>query len=483
MRRRLWQFVLPCLAWMSAAAPALAADVPAPSSAEGLAFFERKIRPVLVEHCYKCHSAEAEKPKGGLLLDHRQGLLNGGSSKQPAVVPHEPDKSLLIRAIRHEDEELQMPPKEKLSDQQIADFVTWIKMGAPDPRTGTVVRPPTKAEEHWSFVPPKMPAVPQVKASQWAKTDIDRFILAQLESKNLSPAGPADRLTLIRRATFDLTGLPPTPEEVEAFLNDKSPTAFEKVVDRLLASPHYGERWGRHWLDVVRFGETQGFERNRIRENAWRYRDWVIDAFNRDLPYDEFVRLQIAGDVLRPGDLDALVATGYHVIGTWDQVAHFEGQPSMQKLAREDALEDLVATAGQAFLGLTINCARCHNHKFDPVSRREYYQFAALLAGVNQEKTERRVEGASHDAARAAAARAKRDAVVKELAALEAELRAKYADGAAGGIEGLRAVYRFDEGKSADAPSDTSGVGAPLELRKAGAPRWSTAEPPHKLVK
>ena len=217
-----------------------------------------------------------------------------------------------------------------------------------------------------------------------------------MESKGLKPAVEADRRTLIRRLYFDLIGLPPEPR---TRLRGSSPirneSAYEKLVDRLLDSPHYGERWARHWLDVVRFGESQGFERNRIRENAWRYRDWVIDAFNCDLPYDEFVRLQIAGDVLHPNDLDSLIATGYHVCGTWDQVAHNEGSAEMKKATRWDEIEDLVGTLGQTFLGLSIQCARCHDHKFDPISQKEYYQVAALLGGVNQEEKERRKHQAS----------------------------------------------------------------------------------------
>jgi hypothetical protein len=233
------------------------------------------------------------------------------------------------------------------------------------------------------------PKPPAVRDGAWIRNEIDGFILARLEVNDLRPAPEADPRTLIRRLSFDLTGLPPDPEDVERFLADPDDRSYENLVDRLLASPRYGERWARHWLDVVRFGESQGFERNHVRENAWRYRDWVIQAFNDDLPYDEFVRQQIAGDVLRPGDLDALIATGYHVCGTWDQVAHLEGSAEMQKASRHDEMEDLVGTLGQAFLGLTVNCARCHDHKFDPIAQREYYQFAALLGGVTQEKEER----------------------------------------------------------------------------------------------
>jgi hypothetical protein len=244
-------------------------------------------------------------------------------------------------------------------------------------------------DDWWSLQPVRDTSPPAVADAGWSRNDLDRFVLARLEERGLRPSPEADRRTLIRRLCFDLTGLPPAPDEIEQFVADRDALAYEHLMERLLASPHYGERWARHWLDIVRFGESQGFEYNHVRENAWRYRDWVIQAFNRDLPYDEFVRQQIAGDVLRPNDLDALIATGYHVCGTWDQVAHTEGSGEMQRSARFDQLEDLVGTLGQTFLGLTIHCARCHDHKFDPISQKEYYQVAALLAGVSQQKEER----------------------------------------------------------------------------------------------
>ncbi len=348
---------------------------------------------------------------------------------------------------------------------------------------GTAAKP--EAAAHWAFRPPSMPAVPAVKRSDWPRTDVDRFVLATLEAKGLSPAPPADPLTLIRRATFDVTGLPPTPEEVEAFLNDSAPDAYEKLVDRLLASPHYGERWGRHWLDVVRFGESQGFERNRIRDNAWRYRDWVIGAFNRDLPYDEFVRHQIAGDVLHPSDPDAVIATGYHVVGSWDQVAHLEGSGAMKAVARADALEDLVATMGQAYLGLTINCARCHDHKFDPVARKEYYQVAALLAGVTQAEKERENVALSRDPKREATVRAELNSVSEALANVEAKIRKSpggESAASADAIDGVEAVYRIDDEKAVTI-ADASGAAGGVELRVGAKPRWASAEPPLTFVR
>jgi hypothetical protein len=277
----------------------------------------------------------------------------------------------------------------------------------------------------WALQPVERPDPPTVQNEAWITNDIDRFVLARLEEKRLEPSVPANRRTLIRRLSFDLIGLPPEPETVDQFLEDESPQAYERLVDELLSSPHHGERWARHWLDVVRFGETQGYERNHIRDNAWRYRDWVIDAFNRDLPYDDFVRHQIAGDALLPGNFDALMATGYHVCGTWDQVAHLEGSASMKKSAREDTIEDLVATLGQTFLGLTVNCARCHEHKFDPISQKEYYQVAALIGGVAQQPGERQNIVVSNDPKRETELRSLLEILRPRLSALEERLGLK----------------------------------------------------------
>ena len=269
-------------------------------------FFEAKIRPVLVTHCGKCHASTAQKLRGGLRLDSREGLRSGGDSG-PAIVPGQPDESLLLRAIRYRDEDLQMPPKGKLPDAVVADFEAWIRIGAPDPRTGPAPapagRPSTdlaKAREFWSFRPPKKSSPPSVKRTEWPRGDIDRFLLAALEARGLAPVADAGRPRLLRRVTFDLSGLPPTPEELDAFLADDSPDAFAKVVDRLLASPRFGERWGRHWLDVARYAESSG-KTNFSYPQAWRYRDWAIASFNADKPYDRFVREQIAGDLLPAG--------------------------------------------------------------------------------------------------------------------------------------------------------------------------------------
>ena len=291
-----------------------------------LEFFEKSIRPVLASKCYKCHSAESEKVKGGLLLDTREGIRRGGDSGH-AVVPGHLSESLLLKAIRYTDDDLKMPPAKnggKLPDSVIADFEKWIQMGAPDPREGAakVVRKEmdfNKAREFWSFQPPQAAPAPKVADVAWPRTDIDRFILAAAEAKGVQPVADAERRTLIRRVSFDLVGLPPAPGEVEVFVNDRSPQAFELVVDRLLASPQFGERWGRHWLDVARYAESTGKERNFAFPDAWRYRDYVIASFNRDKPCDQFIREQIAGDLLPSKGAaernEHLIATGFLAIG------------------------------------------------------------------------------------------------------------------------------------------------------------------------
>jgi hypothetical protein len=281
-------------------APWLAAQ----QSPENTEFFEKKIRPVLVERCYGCHGPAVNPPKAGLRLDSAEGWRKGGE-RGPEITPGDPESSRLIQAIRYQNPDLQMPPTGRLALEQIADFEAWVKMGAPDPRTnasgatassGKRAINLAQARRHWAFQQPKERPVPAVRQESWVRTPVDRFILAKLEEKNVQPAPPADRATLIRRVTFDLIGLPPTPEEVDAFVQDSSPDAYRKVVERLLASPHYGERWARHWLDLVRYAETDGHEFDVDKPYAWRYRDYVIRAFNDDLPYKQFVTEQIAGD-------------------------------------------------------------------------------------------------------------------------------------------------------------------------------------------
>jgi len=346
-------------------------------SREHLDFFERKIRPVLAERCYECHSAANNKRKGGLVLDSRSGLLQGGDNG-PALTPGDPAKSRLIEAVRYQNRELQMPPKSPLSPEQVRDLEQWVKLGAPDPRsesaqTAGAKRIPTIEEgrQFWSFQPLANPPIPA------SGHPVDAFIAAKLAEKKLTAAPAADKRALIRRATFDLTGLPPTPEEVNAFLTDKSPDAFAKVVDRLLSTTAYGERWGRHWLDVARYADSNGLDENVAHGNAWRYRDYVVKSFNMDKPYDRFVREQIAGDLLPADTLpqrhEQLTALGFLSMGP-----KLLAEPDKVKLEM-DLIDEQIETLGRAFLGMTFGCARCHDHKFDPVPTTDYYALAAIF--------------------------------------------------------------------------------------------------------
>ena len=347
-------------------------------------FFENKIRPILADNCYKCHSAQAEKVKGGLLLDTRDGVLKGGDSG-PAIVPGAPEKSLLIEAISYSNLDLQMPKDKKLADDQIADLTEWVRMGAPDPRVMTAADAQKWSDNktnHWAWQPLKRWPLPEVSDTNWCESPVDYFVLAKLDEKGLKPNPPADRRTLIRRASFDLIGLPPTPEEVQDFVNDTSPDAFAKVVDRLLASPHYGERWGRHWLDVARYSDTKGQPRRDIEDNinpfAWTYRDYVIRSFNEDKPYNRFVMEQIAADKLpstrqNPANLEAL---GFLTIGD-----HFMGM-------QNDMINDRIDVVCKGFLGLTVTCARCHDHKFDPIPQKDYYSLHGIFSSSVEPKVE-----------------------------------------------------------------------------------------------
>jgi mono/diheme cytochrome c family protein len=377
-----WFLGLPVALVLIFPAPARAADEPGAADVE---FFEKRIRPLLVQHCYGCHSVEAKKTKGELLLDSRTGWQKGGASG-PAVVPGKPAESLFIKAVRFEDPNLQMPPRGKLAAADIADLEAWVKRGAPDPRTGVAPTAPAvdlaKGKEFWSFQPVKDYPPPPVKDTVWPRSPVDHFVLAKLEEKGLRPAPPADRRTLIRRATYDLTGLPPTPEEMEAALSDKSPDWFEKVVDRLLASPHYGERWGRHWLDVVRYADTAGDNSDYPVPQMYRYRNWVIAAFNEDKPYDAFIREQLAGDLLAgSARSDAerennLIATGY--LANARRFGSYEDERYPWHLTIEDTIDNL----GRTFLGLTINCCRCHDHKFDPLTNEDYYALYGFFSST-----------------------------------------------------------------------------------------------------
>ncbi|HUR59562.1 MAG TPA: PSD1 and planctomycete cytochrome C domain-containing protein [Opitutaceae bacterium] len=371
-----------------------AAEMPAkPISAADMAFFESKVRPILIDNCYKCHSKQADKIRGGLLLDTREAVLHGGNTG-PAVVPGKPGESLLIQAITYKDEDLQMPPKgEKLSDAQIAILTEWVKRGAPDPRT-LVAKGSSNAyggvgKQHWAFQPVKKPAVPEVKNTAWVKNPVDNFVLAKLEAAGMTPNEPAAKATLIRRIYFDLIGMPPTVRDVQAFLNDNSPDAFAKVVDRLLNSPQYGEHWARYWLDVARYSDSKGDapRQDDLRyAHAWTYRDWVIEAFNADLPYNQFIIAQIAGDRMQaamektakdkkqpvPETRTMLAAQGFLTLGN-----QFNGR-------RDDIIGDQIDVTTKAFLGLTVGCARCHDHKFDPIPTKDYYSLYGGFATSTQ---------------------------------------------------------------------------------------------------
>jgi hypothetical protein len=361
-----------------------AADEPKAVTPEQAMFFESKIRPLLVSNCYSCHAGT--ESRGGLKLDSREALLKG-NAHGPALVVGDPDKSALLKVV-HYDGAIKMPPSGKLRPEEIAALSAWIKMGAPWPATkgsggpsnpgqapDLVLTPAQKS--FWSFRPIVKPTLPKVKNTAWCISPIDRFILAKLEEKGLKPAPAADRRTLIRRAYFDLIGLPPTPEQVEAFVNDKAPDAWAKVVDALLANPHYGERWGRHWLDVVRYSDSNGLDENVAFANAFRYRDYVVDAFNKDVPYNEFITEQLAGDLMPPADQatqnQRLTATGFLSLG-----AKVLAEPDKEKL-QMDIVDEQIEVTSKAFMGLTVACARCHNHKFDPIPTKDYYALAGIF--------------------------------------------------------------------------------------------------------
>jgi hypothetical protein len=345
---------------------------------DSIAFFESKIRPVLVRHCYECHSKQAESVEGGLLLDARAGLLAGGDSG-PAILPGRGGESLLIEAIRYEG--LEMPPAGKLPDRVIADFETWINRGAVDPRAGQASRGVDSqvhdVHDFWSFQEPRR--APPLERSEpgWPLRAIDTFVLARQEAAGLAPSVVADRRVLIRRVTFDLLGLPPTPEEVDAFASDDSPLAYPHLVDRLLASPHYGERWARMWLDVARYAEDQahivGKDSTLFYPNAYLYRDWVIGAWNRDIPYDKFVMLQLAADIWEGAESSDHVALGFLGLGP-----KYYRRDAPEVMA--DEWEDRVDTVSRGLLGLTVACARCHDHKYDPIPTEDYYALAGVFA-------------------------------------------------------------------------------------------------------
>jgi hypothetical protein len=366
------------------APPAALTGAKTVADAAGIEFFETKVRPVLAQRCYSCHSRAAQKALGGLTLDSRQAIVQGGKHGS-ALIPGEPDNSPLIQAVRYMQPDFQMPPSGRLPDAVIADLVAWVKQGAPWPQEATLAtaapardaalaQKQRRQREHWAWQPVRGDRIPAVRHQGWARNPIDRFALAALEARNLTPNPYADRRTLIRRATFDLIGLPPTPEEVDAFVNDRSPNAWEKVVDRLLASPHYGERWGRYWLDIARYGEDQAhsFE-PRLYPQGFRYRDWVARALNADMPYDRFVKAQIAADLLpEPDAREHLAALGFFATGP---VYYGDGK-------MYDQFDDRIDTLSRGLLGLTVSCARCHDHKFDPITQKDYYGLVGVFAST-----------------------------------------------------------------------------------------------------
>lgn len=389
---------------------------------DGSAFFEKNIRPLLVAQCLGCHSAASQPVMGGLRLDSRELALQGGS-RGPSLLPGNPADSLLLKVIRHTAGPLKMPPGPKMKDADAALFAQWIQMGAPWGNP-TVSSAPATPQKYWAFVPPRAPLPPMVKNAAWPRSPIDQFLLASLEAKGLSPAPPADKRTLLRRATYDLTGLPPTPAEVQSFLADNSPQAFTKVVDRLLASPRYGERWARHWLDVARYADSNGLDENLVYKNAFRYRDYVIAAFNKDKPYNQFLTEQLAGDLLPatddlPTTFERWTATGFLSLGA-KMLA--EDDPMKMQM---DIVDEQLDTTARAFLGLTVGCARCHDHKFDPISHADYYSLAGIFKSSKTmenfkvvAKWHEYVLAPKEDRDRLAAHEAKIEAKRKEIAAL-----------------------------------------------------------------
>ncbi|MEM8712911.1 MAG: DUF1549 domain-containing protein, partial [Planctomycetota bacterium] len=368
-------------------------------SADAIDFFESRVRPVLANECFSCH-AEGGRKRGGLALDSRHGFLVGGESGE-ALVPGDVDASLFIEAIRYEDLGFAMPPKNKLSAQEIADLEAWVRMGAPWPDEV----PPSPDEmidasprdfsdgdetaslnrdidieagaEFWSFQPVLRPDAPLFEDDEWSRSDVDRFLLASMAEAGVEPVGDADDRTWLRRVTLDLTGLPPTPSEIAAYEADRSPLRDATVVDRLLASPGYAERWGRHWLDVARYGESSGKDRNVLYPHAWRYRDWVLEAFRDDMPYDEFLRRQIAGDLM-PAASDEerarnQIATGFLAIGP-------KGHGTRDRVTFQlETVDEQIDAMSRGMLGLTVSCARCHDHKFDPIPTADYYALAGIF--------------------------------------------------------------------------------------------------------
>ncbi len=395
------------------------------SDAAKIEFFDKKINPILKQECFKCHGAR-EKLKGELRLTSRAGILRGGESGA-AINLNKPEDSLLLTMLSWKDENHEMPPDEKLSDEKIDLLTQWVKLGAPfnpakeiyGKEVSDAELPTNKINERtknaWSFKSGASTQVPKVSNEEWQKSGIDAFILSNLKKNGLKPNDPAPKSVLIRRAYYGLTGLPPSIEEIEAFVADDSVNAFEKVVDRLLASDQYGEKWGRHWLDLVRYAETNGYERDSRKDLIWKYRDYVIRAFNEDKPYDRFIKEQLAGDLLPDKDRDSITATGFYRLGIWDD------EPADRELARYEYLDDILRTAGETFLGMTIGCARCHDHKIDPISQRDYYSMLSFFSDISGHGKGNR----NHLPISDPAEKAIYEKAVKEKQAKENELQAK----------------------------------------------------------
>ena len=353
---------------------------PTPEQAD---FFKKEVKPILEKSCYRCHGGEV-KLKGHFRVTSREGILKGGDNG-PAFDEANPSKSFFLEMISYKDSDYEMPPKAKLPQEQIDILTKWVNQGVPFPpeeeirgESGHKGRVITAADrEHWSFQPVANPKAPVVKKASWPSNAIDHFILSKLEDNKLQPNPKASKEALIRRAFYDLIGLPPTPEEIQSFVNLKDPKAFEEVIDDLLRRPQYGEKWGRHWLDLVRYAETNGYERDSDKPQAWRYRDYVIRALNEDKPYNRFLQEQIAGDELPDATGDAIIATGFHRLGTWDD------EPADRELAKYDYLDDILRTTTESFLGLTVGCARCHDHKIDPITAKDYYSFLAFFHDIS----------------------------------------------------------------------------------------------------
>jgi cytochrome c553 len=366
----------------ASSAPAAAAESQA---AADVSFFETKVRPLLAERCQRCHSTRAKKQKGGLLLDSRAGILKGGG-RGAAVVPGQPEKSLLVQAVRYANDSLQMPPGGRLPPNDVAVLEEWVRRGAPFPEAGAAVDRKAvdlgEGRKFWSFQPPQPVAPPATRDRAWPQRRLDAFVLAELEKHGLTPSGPASRRVLIRRATFDLLGRPPTPEEVEAFANDPDPDAYARLVDRLLASPLYGERWGRFWLDLARYCDIAE-PWSETRGQPWLYRDWVVQAFNDDLPYDQFVQRQLAADLMPEASRADQAALGFLGLSPvyWKEL---KLDKDVIKAVVAEEWEERIGAVSSTFLGLTVACARCHDHKFDPITQQDYYALAGVLASTRQ---------------------------------------------------------------------------------------------------